>query len=65
MFGRPIADTVAIEKEFGGGGYVPFIVDKCCEYVKDKGMNYDVAVLCMNTYLDKKPNASRAVNSTN
>jgi len=38
MFGRPIADTVELEKEFGGGGYVPFILDKCCQYVKEKGM---------------------------
>ncbi|XP_065906715.1 rho GTPase-activating protein 24-like isoform X2 [Dysidea avara] len=38
MFGRPIVETVAIEKEFGGGGYVPFIVDRCCEYVKEKGL---------------------------
>jgi len=39
MFGRPIADTVELEKEFGGGGYVPFILDKCCQYVKEKGMS--------------------------
>lgn len=38
MFGRSLEETVTIEKKFGGGGYVPFIVYKCCEYVRKNGL---------------------------
>ena len=37
MFGRSLEETVTIEKKFGGGGYVPFIVYKCCDYVRKNG----------------------------
>ena len=37
MFGRSIKETVELEKKFGGGGYVPYIVHRCCDYVKRHG----------------------------
>ena len=38
MFGRSVKETVELEKKLGGGGYVPFIVHRCCDYVKEHGM---------------------------
>ena len=38
MFGRSVKETVELEKKFGGGGYVPYIVHRCCDYVKMNGM---------------------------
>ena len=46
MFGRSLAETVEIEKKFGGGGYVPFLVHKCCDYVKKNG-TYVCTSLCL------------------
>ena len=46
MFGRSVKETLDMEKKFGGGGYVPFIVHKCCDYVKKNGTS-----VCMCVYV--------------
>ena len=36
MFGRYLAETIKFEKRLGGG-FVPIIVEKCVEFITEKG----------------------------
>ena len=46
MFGRSVHETVELEKKFGGGGYVPFLMHRCCDYVKQNGTHIYVCWYC-------------------
>ena len=46
MFGRSVHETVELEKKFGGGGYIPFLMHRCCDYVKQNGTHIYVCWYC-------------------